>query len=1113
MAQSLVDFDQFDAPTVKERAATASIERSQAGATASRASAAASGATVEEKSKLLPSRQRSAEAVADLNETRAAAAALALEKTRRLMSNMPQGEKAPEARAIILNQIRNIAQAKQLSKDMFGASGLGYSTIGQISGFPGAQVDGLMSSVLAEESFSALQKMRAESPTGGALGNVTEKELELLKAAGGYIPPTAGDEAFQQGLDDLIAKRIRVLNKLGVSPQELAEALGPDNAEQFAPMVQSYRFREDDEAALKRYVEKTMKDGTYDPSDYAALMGQAYYNATGNMPDESYASSAYELGVKVQEGGGTAPFAYGPPDENFRKQFLMDSGAAPQDELGAGEVAAGATLNFIPSAFQLGFDTVKGLTVDLPQTLEGAAQIVGGAVGLSDPAQYEAVKDYFGERYGTTEGFKRAVMTDPASIAADVVGIATGGGLLAAKTASTTAKVTGIAKLADAAKAAEGFTNAAAKFDPINIAAKTTQLGAKGAAGTVSRIGEGVARLTGAQPADLRQAVGAGRRGSPEFLDQLEGRGAPEDALGKADAAVSELYQARSKDYSRRMNRLKQNPETLEFTDVLDAVDGVRNVGRHKGIDVSGAGGVWDEVDAKIAEFESQGLNSIEDFDAMKQSVSNIAQKYPRGTPENRVASQVAKAINKTITDKAPVYASVMNDYRVASDTLSDIKASISADAKSADTTLLKLRRSAGGTGPRGRKVIDLLESTPSGRGLGDLLAGQNLAAAQPSLFGSTLSTGAAAVTGDPTTMLASALSARALGRDAYRLGVAGGKIGEVGDKIMQVPGVQRVADLAAQYADPLQQGIRVANPVLIQPQVDPVEITQPDDLETLVRAYNVAPPEMMPAGSRPMAPGTTIALEDFAAPAAKLPPSVSLGDLKDTYYDVDELGRRIDPVTRLPIEEEEEVVGMQRGGAVKGYKGGGLLKYLPDAEDVTGFGRSVAEGAMLGYNDNAEAYLRTLFDKDPEAYKRELARIRREQIKYKQDHPVFAGVGEGVGMVGTAFVPGMQGLSAARVAQMGPKARAAYELALGTAQGTAYGSGKMYDDPDSKRDPLAVLVSETAAGTLGYPASRAAVAGGRALGRRVPQGAKDFVARKGRELAGSLSVRRPVRR
>ncbi len=1149
-------------PSVKERATEANIQQSRASAGASQASAASSVATAQEKRALTPSKVRGAEAVARLNEARAATAELALEKTKRLMANVPKGEKAPEARAIILNQIRNIAQAKQLSKDMFGASGLGYSTIGQISGFPGAQVDGLMSSVLAEESFTALQKMRSESPTGGALGNVTEKELDLLKAAGGYIPPTAGDEAFQQGLDDLIAKRIRVLNKLGVSPKELAEALGPDNAEQFAPMVQSYRFRDEDAEALKRYVEKTMKDGTYDPSDYAALMGQAYYNATGNMPDEGYASGAYEVGVKVGEKGPSAGFSYGSSDENFRKQFLMDTGAAPQEELGAGEVAAGAALNFVPSAFQLGFDTVKGLTVELPQTLEGAAQIVGGAVGLTDPAQYEAVKDYFGERYGTSEGFKRALMTDPASIAADVVGVATGGGLLAAKTASTASKVTGIARLADAAKVAEGFTDAAAKFDPINIAAGTVQRGAGLAAGTAGRIGEGVARVVGAQPADLRQAVEAGRRGSPEFIEQLEGRRAPEDALGKADAAVSELYQARSKDYSRRMNRLKQNPETLEFTDVLDAVDGVRNVGRHKGIDVSGAAGVWDEVDAKIAEFESQGLNSIEDFDAMKQSVANIAQKYPRGTPENRVASQVAKAINKTITEKAPVYASVMNDYRVASDTLSDIKASISADAKSADTTLLKLRRSAGGAGPRGRKVIDILESTPSGRGLGDLLAGQNLADARPSLIGSSLGTGAAVATGDPTTLAASALSARGLGRGAYNLGVAGGKFGEAGDAIMQVPGVQRLAELSSKYADPTAQGIRMANPLLIQPQVDPVEITQPEELDALVRAYTAGPPEMQPAGGNLTGPGAALSLEDYSAPGAQ----VSLSDYatpkaaasqtgtevldigSEEYYDVDELGRRIDPITRLPIEEEE-VVGMQRGGAVKGYQEGGRVdetafqkrqreqaerqaaaarrveqqmgaerqaKLAANQQRVqqaqqAGRGRTVSEGR--GYNTNAarartaaqglllasadeiEAGLRAGGRGIMEGRLPSLAEyygikdeINRGLDRYSTDMPGEAASLEIAGAVLPSLIPGTQGVTGPRLAQLAARYPGRAGAARVGAESIAYGVGSADRPADIPRS----VVEEGLIGAGMYGGIRAAGAG----------------ARKGSELLGRAAGR-----
>lgn len=243
--------------------------------------------------------------------------------------------------------------------------------------------------------------------------------------------------------------------------------------------------------------------------------------------------------------------------------------------------------------------------------------------------------------------------------------------------------------------------------------------------------------------------------------------------------------------------------------------------------------------------------------------------------------------------------------------------------------------------------------------------------------------------------------------------------------------------------------------------------------------------------------------------PAKPKAEPIDLGGFKPQYEETEPTGEAvqttriidnrvtdIDPVTgqRIFLDTGEPVEGFKRGGAVKGYKGGGLLDYLPDAEDVKGFGRSVAEGALYGYNDDLEALLRAGLDK--KARQSVLDDIRREQTKYEQEHGGYAALGNILGGVGTAFVPGMQGLSAARVARMGPKARAAYELALGTAQGGLYGTGKMYDDPDSKRDPLAVLVSETASGTLGYPASR----GVAAVGRR----ARDFVVPR---------VRRSVRR
>jgi len=1050
-------FDEYDvpsaAPTLRERQGEATIDRSQAAAASSQASAASSEATVEEKRTLLPARTRTATALADYQEARAAQAKIALEKAQRLTSALPTAEQVPTARTTLLRELRNLSQAKELSKTMFGASGVGYSTIGQLSGFPGAQVDALLKPILANEAFKELSAMRAASPTGGALGNVTEMELKLLQAAGGFVPPEGGDEAFQQGIDDLIAKRIEVLNKLGVAPGELAEALGPANAEQFAPMVKSYRFRKEDEAALENYVSTKMADGTFDPTDFAALMGQAYYNATGNIPDEAYVGGAMETGFSLMEGGATTlgALAYDSTDEGARKRMLMEANVLKKDDPSLLETLEGAALNFVPSTFQLAGDTVQAFTVDLPDTLEGVAQIVGGAVGLTDPAQWDAVKDYFGERYGTIDGFKRAVKTDPASIAADVAGIATGGALLTAKTASTAGKLGNIAALSNAAKKAEGFAEVAAKLDPLNTAAALTKVGVKAAAGTAGRVGSVAARLTGAQPADLVQAANAGRRGSPEFLDTLEGRKAPEDAIGKADAALSELYQKRSADYTRRMDRLKKQPEMLDFKDVLDAVDDVRNVGRHKGIDISGAASVWDEVDAKIAEFESAGLNSIEDFDAMKQSINNIATKYPRGTPENKVASEVARSINKTITAKAPIYANIMGDYRAASDTLSDIKASISAGANSRDTTLGKLRRSASGKGPRGRRVIDVLESTQAGRGLGDMLAGQNLAAAEPNMMGASLGTGAAAVTGDPSTMAMSTMSAQGLGRGAYRVGQGMGQIDKARQLLSQVPGVDRMAELATKYADPTMQGIRMANPV-VQSMVDPVPISEPADvdLDALKKAYAVSAPGIGPALGGQISLGQL--QERYAGPTLggfqpeMAPAPVEGGNNMSTvvmggrevFFDP-ELGEYVDAATGEPVE------GYKRGGQVRG-----------NAPDWRGRARSAGQGVAFGWGDEIEASMRALAQLDPAAYRREVARIRAQQQAYENANPLESLAFEGAGAVATGFIPGMQGATGAKLASLAARAPRAARAAAVAGETALYGAGaadSVRDIPRSIRD------------------------------------------------------------
>lgn len=867
------------------------------------ASARSSAATAAEKEATLPSTVREGKAKATIAEIKAEQAKIALEKAKVMMQGLPPVEKLSEAQRAVLVELRNLAKAQELSKSMFGATGLGQTTTSYFSGSPAKTVEGLLLPVQANSAFEALNKMRQESPTGGALGNVTERELQLLYSKEGTIDPTADDPTFQQGTNDLIANRIAVANALNIDPAEVADALGPDLTKNFAPMIKAYRFRREDEDALANYVKTNKAKGTFDPTDYAALTAQAYYSATGKQADENFVRNALRVGEEIKNAKGTevAPLDYSVADK-AAQGYALQRAAGEQGGLTFGQAVTGAAINLVPNAFEIGYDTIKALTVDAPDTIEGVAKIVAGATGLSDDeTAWKAVKDYYVDRYGSKQGFYKALREEPASILADIAGLATGGATIFAKAASQAARVSRIGALSNAARAAEGFADFASKIDPLNISAKAATLGGRGATKVAEGVGIGIpARAAGVTTADVKQAVEAGRRGSPEFVEQMTETGSVADPIAKAQQAITELYQQRSKDYTRRMNRLKQSEEVMSFDDVEQAIEGVRGVGRHKGVDISSAADVWDQVDAKYMEFFEKGLNSIDDFDAMKRSIANIRDTYQRGTPQYKVANDVVKAINNTIVTKAPVYANVMNDYRVASDVLSDVAASLSTGAKSADTTLNKLRRVASGKGARGRTVLDLLEQTPSGKGLGDMLAGMAMSGREPAGITPTLATGSAMVAGSPEPLLGTLLSPRTLGEMAYKTGQGIGGVERAMGAIGELPGVPRVTDTARRlydrYGVGTARGVRIANPALIQPQVSDFEYSPPSEEE--VRAA-------LTSRYLPGSPGVTIVEK----------PGLSLESLRSKYEG---------PIlpSLLPKDEEEEnkdeePTGFARGGRI----------------------------------------------------------------------------------------------------------------------------------------------------------------------------------------------------
>lgn len=79
-------------------------------------------------------------------------------------------------------------------------TGLFGSALANLPGSSAHDLNKMMDTIKSNSAFGALQKMRENSPTGGALGAVSERELTLLQSTIGSLEQSQGQ---QQILDNL----------------------------------------------------------------------------------------------------------------------------------------------------------------------------------------------------------------------------------------------------------------------------------------------------------------------------------------------------------------------------------------------------------------------------------------------------------------------------------------------------------------------------------------------------------------------------------------------------------------------------------------------------------------------------------------------------------------------------------------------------------------------------------------------------------------------------------------------------------------------------------------------------------------------------------------------
>ena len=370
----------------------------------------------------------------------------------------------------------------------------------------------------------------------------------------------------------------------------------------------------------------------------------------------------------------------------------------PKPERGWGDVAVNALVNAPASGAQM----LKGIyeTVSSPvQTAQGLGRLAYGAAQYAMPnapflkpealgttpetaerskQEASAVADFYKNRYGSMEGFKEALATDPLGVASDVSALATGGSTAAAK-----APV-----MANVLRKVGAYTN------PLAIPEKLIS-----GAGTVAA--ETLGKTTGAGGGTIKAAFESGTAWNPEFWKNFTNKKDFGAVIQDAKAGLDRMRQDRSAQYNANKASYANDATILKFDDIDKALSDFEKTINVQGAQGSTASKIGADQAPKIQEIKNivaewrnkPDLHTVEGLDALKQRIQAVYPENAAHAQVQRAVTQISGAVRDTIKKQAPGYAKTMEDYSNMSDTLQELEKALSlSDKASIDTAVRKMQ-------------------------------------------------------------------------------------------------------------------------------------------------------------------------------------------------------------------------------------------------------------------------------------------------------------------------------------------------------------------------------------------------------------------------------------
>lgn len=417
----------------------------------------------------------------------------------------------------------------------------------------------------------------------------------------------------------------------------------------------------------------------------------------------------------------------------------------------------GAAVNIAPDAY------IGWLNKVQPRLANKRAEVsqVGDAVGK-----------FYKDRYGSVEGLKKTLATDPVGALSDLSTVFGGGAMLAPK----------------ASKAASVLRNASTVTNPVSIASKTVSKTVPYVGGKVADVIGGLGTHTGGE--SLRQAARSGMQGGKSaktFTQNMRGQVPMTEVLETAKSNLDDMGRAKSAEYRAGMAQVSGDKTILDFNGIDKSIqEAAQNVKFLDQVKNQKAADVLQKIADDVSQWKNldpSKYHTPEGLDALKQRVGAMVESIPFEEKTARmVGNKIYHSIKGEITKQAPVYADVMKGYSEATDQIKEIERALSLGGKaSVDTAMRKLQsltRNNVNTNYGNRAGLARKLEVQGGREIMPALAGQALNTWTPRGLGGAvaggLGLGGYAVGGAPLAIpMLAAQSPRLMGEAALKTGQA----------------------------------------------------------------------------------------------------------------------------------------------------------------------------------------------------------------------------------------------------------------------------------------------------------------------------------------------------